>query len=257
MNDNNEDVRLSYSAIYEEIKKEKRSACYSIDLLLAFCEAGLDDGQMFQIEHHIQRCDRCAAELEYIKWYQSGELESEREREDVKEIKRSLQLQMDRLLADQFQESGTGEAWYTKWISPLTDKKWIAAMACALLGVVGLLFYLQREPGIPGPTTGSKVVIRGGRLQLVFPISDLYEPPLYLSWEKVPEAKSYSVTITEVDSNPVWVGSCTGNTLYLPEEALRKLAREKTYYWYVEARSEERKIIKKSARGVFKIKGRS
>jgi hypothetical protein len=131
------------------------------------------------------------------------------------------------------------------------------AVAAALTLVIGLGLSLyvsnrQERPVLHVPPTETQDM-RSGDIRLTDPSGELDRTPEHFHWNALPQAKSYSVQLLEVDGTVLWSGQTADNTVIASPELKLRIRPGKQLLWTVTALDASGKPIAQSSQTGFRV----
>lgn len=132
--------------------------------------------------------------------------------------------------------------------------KWAAQVAAVVLLVLAIGAVVRSlehgAPPLPAPTQSPT---RSTTIEIVQPLGPLAAAPAELVWLPIDGASSYTVSLRSIDGSALWQTEVTGPTAAVPVDVESGLHRAVTYYWSVEARDAQRRLLGRSELAPFVI----
>jgi len=181
---------------------EPTPECPSIEELVSLSESPKSGGQATPIHRHIADCPRCQAELALLTSFQEAEATPE-EQADVGWV-------VDRLpkVAEGQPARVAAEPEPTIWVRL---RSWLgqfnlfrplpvmAAIAALVVLTIGIRELTNTAPELRAPGQTGGLIMRGGQIGLLTPLTGIDSLPAVLEWEPVAGAVRYEVIVRYVD----------------------------------------------------------
>jgi hypothetical protein len=219
--------------------------------LEAFIAKSLKPERLLEMESHLSSCAICRTELELYSEFQQGSVPTE-EAAAVNWITTRLAARSPEILGRSDEKPERLHSWKSLFTFPLLRT---ASLACASILIVvsaGVYIRNHREPPI-NTGTGETTEWRSQRVDLLFPLGDVAEPPSELRWSPVPHAERYAIQLMEVDHGLLWSEETIQPTLRLKPHITQMLVTGKTVLWEVTALDSSGRILTRSGIQSFRV----
>jgi len=169
----------------------RRPDCPSTEEWAAYLEQPADSAQRRAFDQHRGTCAACEAEIAMLAAFLDAQPVHD-EAADLAYIKSKL-------------SANTGQPappWWTKLFAPNTFRTWAFAAVALVAVAVGIQYRSGTLPPVAQETGGGMRAIPS--ITGLTPSGDLPEPPKQFSWQPVPAAASYQLTILAVDGTELY-----------------------------------------------------
>jgi hypothetical protein len=209
-------LQLIYQAYVMGKDRKSIEPCPSINSLRRSFDATSTIDEKDTIVDHISHCSSCAQQFEFLRLLSAQEMELAKNLNDIQGCQHRGRFALRRALS---------------YVSPRFEKRY-ATVFLLVIGVIFVVFVLKYGIG-HNDNRGKQTHI----LALIQPSGQMSgTSPLIFKWEPLPEPAVYVVELHDDTLKQIWESQkITINTTALPESALRRLARNKTYNWAVTA----------------------
>jgi len=117
----------------------------------------------------------------------------------------------------------------------------LAAVVIVAISALLTMYYLRHQPPAE--------IYRGGReatdVQARYPLGQINTPPDTLSWESVPGARAYRVSLYNSTMERIWQSQrVTGTSVELPDDVIEGLSPGQRYFWQVVVNLDRGKVTK-------------
>lgn len=216
---------------------QRTADCLTIDDLIMALE-GADPELKRQTEAHLETCANCRTELALFRGFESAPVRPDEQR-DVNSIVARL-----RKSSPVAREAWWKSIWKPRLLMPVA----IATAAAMMIIAVGI-----RHQSSDTLMPGDEQVMRSRQIAVVSPAGDLTQPARSLEWGAVPGARSYRVSILEVDRTPLWTATVQQTHSAVPKDVMQRMAPLKTLLWKVEALDETGSVFSESQLTRFRV----
>jgi hypothetical protein len=216
--------------------------CLPLEALERLAEGDSSDLKNSQ---HVAGCPHCQAELAMLKSFNSS-LPSAKDEKAVEWVVAQLQG------AKNVPSSSPRVPF---WRALLRMPNLAMAAALTLAIGLGLSLYVsnRQERPVLHVTPTEIQNMRSGDIRLTDPSGELDRTPENFRWTALPQAKSYSVQLLEVDGTVLWSGQTEDNVLIASPELKSKIRPGKQLLWTVTALDASGKPIAQSSQGGFRV----
>ncbi len=210
--------------------------CHFEDLIDGFLLNKLDAEEAERFEEHYFNCSRCFSRL--------------RERE---ELIQAVKAQGPALIQGIEPERPRVLTRLEDLWTAMANRSWLLAPAAASLLLIAILIFspFGREK-TPTFVLNGDNVIRGESINLISPIIDVAQPPLFFEWKKQGENLEYRISV--FDGELLWTATTHETRIQVPEEIRAKMRPGERYSWQVKAYSPHGTLVAVSSRVQFQIK---
>lgn len=213
---NKKDLQRIYQAYLAGKDQKSRCFCPSLDSLQKSFDPSSTQDEKDAIVDHLSQCPSCAQEFDFLRQLSDREWE--------------LAEKLDNIRRSQYRNRFlTREALST--VFPRFEKRF-AIISLLVIGIIAGAFMirhgLDRNDGRGKMPQALGLIQPLGRVPAVSPI--------IFKWEPLPRPATYVVELYDEALNQIWEGpKIMLWTSALPESAMARLARNRTYYWAVTA----------------------
>lgn len=186
-----------------------RAECPTAEQLAQLFEHKLSKGEAGSIDAHLKDCSVCRAEWLMLTEFAAGDPEPS-EKAEVATIVAALKQSWS---STSVRENGGWRRWFAL---PRLASFAAAAAVLAIVSAVGLHYRSGTTPNLDQFKPSGEV--RSGQTFHVSPQGDLPERPTEFSWERVPNAVKYEVTLSEVDGTRIWTAQTSDSPIRVPNE---------------------------------------
>jgi len=214
------------------------SRCRFEDLIDGYLLNKLSQEETEHFEEHYFNCARCFSKLQ--------------ERE---EIIRAIKAQGPALVENLEEKQPRWVSWADEIWLVLNNRRWVVAPVLAALLLMAILIFspFSREQP-PSFVLNGENIVRGQAINLISPIIDVNQIPLYFEWKKQGEDLQYKISLYDSRNNLIWSASTKETRIALPEEIRQQMKPGEKYSWQVKALSSAGTLVAVSSRVQFMIK---
>jgi len=216
-------------------------SCLSLDALQELVGGSASDPKA----QHVASCPHCQAELAMLRSFESS-LGSGDDQAAVEWVAAQLQ---------RAQGLPSSPVRTPFWRGLLRVPQVAGAAAIVLLIGLSLSLYVstrQQRPLLNGEPSGTQNM-RSGDLRLMSPSGNFDRVPEEFRWEALPQAKSYTVQLLEVDGTVLWSGQSAESVLMASPDMKAKMLPGKALLWKVTALDASGKPIASSSLQRFRV----
>ncbi|MCX7973997.1 MAG: zf-HC2 domain-containing protein [Candidatus Aminicenantes bacterium] len=214
------------------------SKCRFEELIDGYLLNKLDTEEAERFEEHFFNCSRCFNQLQ--------------QREEV--IK-AIKEHGPALIREVKPAQSRLQRWADEVVMIFANRQWLVAPTiAAFLIVIFLIFspFSKEEP--PSFVLNGENVLRGQAINLISPIIDVNQPPLYFEWKKQGEDLEYKISLYDSRNELLWSSTTKETVIILPEDIRKKMKPGEKYSWQVKAISSNGILVAVSSRVQFMIK---
>jgi hypothetical protein len=219
------DLQKLYKAYIVDRVPQSRKKCPHPKEIINFFNSRLNENKISQLIDHITNCFYCAQEFEFI-------IQTLREQEKLsEEIGNLLRSENFRMKTEKrVKEDALRSATKKRFLFPVLSLKYILPFLVAAIIISALILFKKtekieyRDESIP-------------QINLIEPINGKYfKSSSLFKWTEIKNSSYYILEIFDETLYPVWESNkISRNYSILPEEALKKLFKNKAYFWMVTA----------------------
>jgi len=219
------DLQKLYKAYLVDRVPQSRKNCPHPKEIINFFNSRLNENKISRLIDHITNCFYCAQEFEFI-------IQTLREQEKLSEqIGNLLRSENFRMKTEKrIKENVLSSATKKRFFFPVLPWKYILPFLVAAIIISALILFQAtekieyRDESIP-------------QINLIEPVNGKYfKSSSLFKWTEIKNSSYYILEIFDETLYPVWESNkISKNYSILPEEALKKLSKNKTYFWMVTA----------------------
>lgn len=181
----------------------RRPDCPSTEEWAAYLEQPADAAQRRAFDQHRSTCAACEAEIAMLAAFLNAQPLPD-EVADLAYIQSKLSADTARL----------APPWWTKLFAPNTFRTWAFAAVALAAVAIGIQYRSGALPPVAQDTGGGMRAIPS--ITGLTPTGDIPEPPKQFSWQPVPAAVSYQLTILAVDGTELYRCPSTSQSFCSP-----------------------------------------
>jgi len=196
----------------QETKPASRESCPPPERLLLLVRSKMARGERTKILNHALHCADCLNEIKAIL--------------EITEKANAFILDLERFVEDSDQAKGGNAGRFARYLS--WNYASVASLIILFVAIVAFsILRVSSRPGYRGAAVPA--------IELVSPVNKTVSgTELKFVWKSLPRAKHYLVEVFDPALDLVWRSkSIEKNELSPPEEIVRGLRPEETYYWIV------------------------
>ncbi len=210
-------------------------------------------GQRSAAERHLRDCARCSTQFALLRQFRDARPRGD-EAASVAWITARL-TERSPIPGVSAPQSRAGWLWWKQIFTPAYAGVLSLAAALTILVIAGGVYIRSsRQPILSTGAGAGPDVYRSGQVEAIRPVGDLQQIPKEFTWQPIPGAASYEVSLMEVDRAEIWKTQSTGNQIQLPAEIRARLLPGKTLLWQVTARNRSGFQLATSSIQRFRIK---
>lgn len=229
---NNKDLQRLYKDFIRQKSPSSRENCPPLKKIINFFNSKSPEKQKSKIIDHITTCSYCLQEFEFILQTLRYKLKTNKELSDFlnsEKVISAIRKKSDILVSDLKKRQSS----YFSRLSWKYSSLLLGGVAAAIILII--IFFKSDLIRIPVKNQKRSQTIT--QIKLLEPIGSKYfTSSLSFKWRKFNNSDYYILELFDESLTPVWKSDkILKNHYTLPEDAVKNLAKNKTYFWMVTA----------------------